>query len=279
MKEIKDLMEEVLMEDLITFNKKAYPKFGNIVILAGGAGSGKGFVLSNLLGIEGVVNDVDALKSLAIASKKFAKKIKDEIGVDIKKLKLNVPENVSKIHEILSIDYDLPNNKLKTLFKSISTADQERKPNLIFDVTLKNITKLHNITNQMESLGYDKKNIHIVWVVNDVAVAASQNKARSRVVPEDIFLDTHEGASLTMKKIIDMGEGVRKYVDGDIWLAFNKAKLDSTIKASEKGGKYISKSNYVKIKETGKGVKTSKQLTQEVYDKIKSYVPAIKVWK
>ena len=43
-------------------------------------------MLSNLLGIEGNVNDVDALKALAIASKKFAKKVKDEIGVDIKKL-------------------------------------------------------------------------------------------------------------------------------------------------------------------------------------------------
>lgn len=241
--------------------------------------SGKGFVLSNLLGIEGNVNDVDVLKALAIASKKFAKKVKDEIGVDIKKLKLNKPENVSKIHEILSIDYGLPNKKIETLFRGVASADPERKPNLIFDVTLKNITKLHNITNQMGSLGYDKKNIHIVWVVNDVAVAAKQNKERSRVVPEDIFLDTHEGASLTMKKVIDMGDKVRKYIDGDIWLAFNQAKIDSTIRASGRGGKYISKSNFIKIKETGKGVKTSKDLTKDVYNKIKNYVPAIDIWK
>jgi len=33
---------EYLLEKLITFGGKAYPKFGNVVILAGGGGSGKG---------------------------------------------------------------------------------------------------------------------------------------------------------------------------------------------------------------------------------------------
>ena len=41
---------EVLLEKLITFGGKAYPKFGNIVIMAGGAGSGKGFVKDKLVG-------------------------------------------------------------------------------------------------------------------------------------------------------------------------------------------------------------------------------------
>ena len=39
------LEHKSLQEKLITFGKKAYPKFGNVVILAGGAGSGKGFQL------------------------------------------------------------------------------------------------------------------------------------------------------------------------------------------------------------------------------------------
>ena len=56
---------EDLMEKLITFGGKAYPKFGNIVIMAGGAGSGKGFVLNKLVGVEGKVFDVDELKRLA----------------------------------------------------------------------------------------------------------------------------------------------------------------------------------------------------------------------
>ncbi len=59
-------VEGQIDEALITFGGKAYPKFGQVVILAGGAGSGKGFVNSNLLGIDGKVFDVDALNGLAI---------------------------------------------------------------------------------------------------------------------------------------------------------------------------------------------------------------------
>lgn len=67
LKEDLFLQEEfnILMEKLITFGGEAYPKFGNIVLMAGGAGSGKGFVLSNLVGLEGKVFDVDELKTLA----------------------------------------------------------------------------------------------------------------------------------------------------------------------------------------------------------------------
>ena len=39
-----------LTEKLITFANKAYPKFGNVIIMAGGAGSGKGFVKDKLVG-------------------------------------------------------------------------------------------------------------------------------------------------------------------------------------------------------------------------------------
>jgi hypothetical protein len=55
-----------LTEALITFSGQAYPKFGNVVILAGGAGSGKGFVKDKLIGIEGFNFDVDELKSLSL---------------------------------------------------------------------------------------------------------------------------------------------------------------------------------------------------------------------
>ncbi len=38
-----------LSEALITFAGQAYPKFGNVIILAGGAGSGKGFIKDKLI--------------------------------------------------------------------------------------------------------------------------------------------------------------------------------------------------------------------------------------
>lgn len=264
--------KEYLEEALITFGPKAYPKFGNIVILAGGAGSGKGFVLSNLLGIEGKVLDVDHLKKMAMGSVKFAKKVKDETGYDMKNMDLKKPDNVSIIHQLLSTEYGLDKKVHKTLFKSIVDRPSDRKPNIIFDVTLKNITKLHNTVKEIELLGYDKKNIHIVWVVNDVAVAQAQNKQRNRIVPEDILMDTHKGAARTMADIINMGDDIKKYMDGSITLAFNKVGVDSDMEKSSRGGSYIKKTNYVTVKEPGKSI-NKKDITNKIKAKILSYIP------
>ena len=114
--------------------------------------------------------------------------------------------------------------RMKTLYTSILTAPPDRKPNIIFDVTLKDLQKLEKITRQVSAIGYPKENVHIVWVVNDIEVAKAQNKdpKRGRVVPADILVNTHRGASATMNDILNMGKGLRKYMDGDIAFAFNK---------------------------------------------------------
>ena len=117
-----------LMEALITFGGKAYPKFGNVVIMAGGAGSGKGFVKDKLVGIEGFTFDVDALKTLAAATPAIQKRVKKELGVDLEKLAGNLKksENVGKLHQIIGDYLKLDNRRLKALYTSIMTADPER---------------------------------------------------------------------------------------------------------------------------------------------------------
>ena len=272
-------MSEIISEKLITFGGKAYPKFGQIVILAGGAGSGKGFVLSNLLGIEGNTLDVDALKKLAIGSEKFAKRVKEETGQDIKKFDLRQSENVSKLHELLSDVYGITKANERRIFTGALAAPSDRKPNLIFDVTLSDMGKLEKVTRNARELGYDKENIHLVWVINDVNIALQQNRGRSRVVPEEILLDTHEGASLTMRKLVDSDIKVSKYLDGDIWFAFNKVGVDTEKQESERGGSYISDANYIQVKKKGRKPMDLMDIGQRLLLKIKYYTPNIKTWQ
>jgi hypothetical protein len=278
MKKFSEFTNELISEKLITFGGRAYPKFGQVVILAGGSGSGKGFVLDNLLGIDGNVMDVDALKALAIGSEKFAKRVKDETGQDIKTFDLRKAENVSKLHELLSDVYGITKANERRIFTAAIAADANRKPNLIFDVTLKSMPKLESITRNAKQLGYDSENIHIVWVVNDVNVAIEQNKNRSRVVPEEIFLATHEGVAITMKKILDMGSKLTRYMDGEIHLAFNRVGVDTELVKSARGGSYVKEANYVNVKKTGKPQLSSKDLSDAIYQKIKAYVPSIEGW-
>ena len=280
MQSFKQFCETALQidEKLVTFGKRAYPKFGQIVILAGGAGSGKGFVLSNLLGIEGNVLDVDALKALAIGSTKLASRIKQETGIDIKDLNLNDSENVKKMHEILSDVYGITKANQQRVFSGALAADEDRKPNLIFDVTLKDLSKLEKITRNAQDLGYKKENIHVVWVLNDVEMAKQQNLERDRVVPSEILLTTHEGAAITMARIMDMGSNLSKYLDGDMYIVFNKRGEDTTTISSPNGGMYVLDANYLQVKKKGKRVMNRSDLTDEIRNKIRDYTPDTPTW-
>jgi len=271
---------DVLLEKLITFGGKAYPQFGNVVIMAGGAGSGKGFVKDKLVGIEGKVFDVDELKRLAAAVPAIQKKIQSELGVDLKNLAANLkdPENVSKLHEIIGDYLRLDDKKLFTFYTSVLTSNPDRKPNIIFDVTLKDLRKLENVTRQVKNLGYLSENIHIVWVVNDIEVAKAQNLARKRTVPTEILINTHRGASQTMLDIINMGKTLKNYMDGDIVFAFNKVKVDSDVDVSGKGGMYVKDANYFYVKRKGEEVNSQENLSKDLKAKIASYVPAGVSW-
>lgn len=297
---IDESSEEIpLFEKLITFGGQAYPKFGNVVILAGGAGSGKGFVLGNLVGIEGKTFDVDFLKSIAAKAPGIQKRVKDELGVDLKNLAANLrdPDNVAKLHEIIGDYLKLPDKSQAAFYTSIIAAAPDRKPNIIFDVTLKDMRKLEKITRQVSGLGYDKSNVHIVWVVNDIEVAIKQNAERDRRVRAEILINTHRGASQTMGDILNMGEGLSRYMDGDIVFAFNKVGVDSNMAKNPKkvdkrvhmsdkldglysgGGSYIVDANYFYIKRRGGKVTPISSLDKEIRHKIAQYVPKGVSWE
>jgi hypothetical protein len=299
-----DFGYQELSEKLITFAGKAYPRFGQVVILAGGAASGKGYVYDKLIGVEGFKFDVDELKKLAAATPTIISRLKKDYNIDIKSLADNMknPENVSKLHYVVADVLNLDNRRQQALFRSLLSANAERRPNIIFDVTLKDFYKLDKICTQVSQIGYDKKNIHIVWIVNDIEVAVRLNKKRPRTVPVEILINTHRGASNTLYDIINMGKGISKYMDGEIVFAFNKVDIpnklfDNTWVSREKGdprregqasmkdanmytgkkgeyrGGYFSLVDYVEVKKTGKPPRSVSELSDDVRRKIAKYVP------
>ena len=224
--------KNTLNEVLITFGKKQYPRFGHVVILAGGAASGKGFIKDKLMGIEGKTLDVDELKRLVLLSTKIKEKIKKIYGVNIDDFYLRNPEHVGKLHELVK-GLNLANKKEEKLFTAIASGAPDRKPNVIFDVTLSDFDKFNYITQEVAKIGYKKENIHIVWVINDMEVAIEQNHERERIVAEDVLISTHEGAARTLKEIITEGKKLRKFMDGIITFAFNKRGTDSEVHVSK----------------------------------------------
>ena len=96
----------VVKEKLISIGGKQFPRFNQIIFLAGGAGSGKGFLSRNLLGIEGRVIDTDAISGLlskALVPSKTSNK--EVLSSFFKKLR-DLIRNPSPAHDDLVKDIE-----------------------------------------------------------------------------------------------------------------------------------------------------------------------------
>lgn len=272
----------ILEEALIQLANQKDSHFGQVVILAGGAGSGKGTILKNLLDIKGKVFDVDELKSWMTRIPEWRKELQKALpGVDLDKPDwLSNNENVSTAHMVAK-KLGIEGRQKNTVFDSVMLADHRRKPNLIFDVTLKEYSKLEDIIKYVTDAWYQKQNIHIVWVLSEMTAAIHNNRTRTRKVREDILVGTHEGASSTMADIVKDGNALRGKLDGNIVIAFNSVRLEgrSDTEMTEKllpGNRkatYISKALYIFLKKRGQPILSLKDLTAEVRDKLLASLP------
>jgi len=238
---------------------------------------GKGFVSSNLLSVHGKTIDVDELKTALLKLNGFKRRSKEELSIDVDGLDLKNSNDVQKLHKVVK-GLKIKDKILLTLLKS--NINSRHRPNIIFDMTMKDLESIEEIKFYADIAGYDVKNIHIIWVVNDYKVALQQNKERERRVRDDILINTHEMVSSLVNKIINGKYKLIDYMDGDFWIVFNKRFIDTVLKTSINGGSYLDKAGdvlYVKVKERGKEIDKSK-ITQGIIDKIKSYVPNPEVW-
>jgi len=212
----EEITEEVLNEKLITYgNRKPY---GQVVFMAGGAGSGKGFAISNFVDSASFkIRDVDKMKNQLQILNRLGKL---DIKTIIKKYGKNIkPKDLDLINKIESDGYRLQNLNLKNpdhvyalhiLVKAMGIKDNslanllagkdnpKTLPNILFDITAKDVTDITSVLPMLKNVGYKAENIHLTWVLTSYVTAMVNNKNRARMVPEDILLKTHEGASNTI---------------------------------------------------------------------------------
>ena len=245
-KELETLKEyQELEEKLILFNNGK--KYGQIVFMAGGAGSGKGFAIDNYMEKEKFkVRDVDEWKKALI---KLAK-MKDR-NSELAKLDLRNPKDVFKLHSIVK----QKGVKDKTLDLILNNAKKNTLPNILFDITMKDPSDISDVAPKLIEAGYEPRNIHLVWVLTDYKVASKANKERDRVVPEDILFMSHQKAAQNMLQRIKTMRGFgasrqRKHVDGQVHVVLNnrnKTEFYPNTKAP-----VVKDFSYVTIKKSGK---------------------------
>lgn len=236
---MKDNKKVQIKKNLICINKQAYPKFNQVIIMQGQSGSGKGFVRDNLLGVEGLVLDIDDVKKLALSSEKIQQRVKNSTGEDLSKFSLKNPRQQQRIHVLLGDILGITDLREKITLNGIKNASQDRKPNLIFDVTLKKIDKLKHISKCVQQAGYRKEDIHIVWVLNDVDTQLRQDQQRERTVGKTMLKRIHKDVNKVLKEL--MSHEIVKYMDGEIHFVYGSSQ--ETIESSN-GGRFFNDCDY-----------------------------------
>ena len=294
--DLKDYKATQLVEKQILYNNGA--RYGQIVFLAGGAGSGKGFAVQHFMqGSEFKIRDVDELKiafqkldalgkfttqdlldkygdKISQADKDLIKKELIDKNLKMGQLDLKTPTHVYILHVLVRAT-DVKN---KTLELMLAGAEKGQLPNLIFDSTFKEVEDMTSVLPKLFAAGYEPKNIHVSWVLTNYQIAIKNNKSRARVVPEDILLATHAGAAQTVYNLVTTA--MPPSVQGGVYVILNNPEntifiVDpKTNKAykDKKGNPVIKDFKYLTLKEPGKPAKkeldVKKQLLTWIRDNV-----------
>ncbi len=252
-------------------------RYGQIVFLAGGAGSGKGFAIDNFMeGEKFKVRDVDEWK-------KALMKLADtkDMYPDIKGLKLKNPKDVYKIHMFVK----KKNIKDKSLDLLLRDANTRHLPNIMFDITMKDASDIGDIIPKLTEAGYAAKDIHLTWVLTNYAVAIVNNRNRERVVPEDIMLLSHEGAATNMYDVIKgklprgLNGGVRVILNNrDNTIVWADPDTKKPMKTSQ-GDIIIKDFTYLTLKKEGKTIGPETDVKRQLLGWIADNVPKTKLTK
>jgi hypothetical protein len=295
--DLKDYKAFQLVEKQILYNNGA--KYGQIVFLAGGAGSGKGFAIQHFMqGSDFKVRDVDELKiafqKLDALNKFTTQDLMDKYGDKISQkdkeliqrelidknvkmgdLNLKTPTHVYILHVLVRAT----GAKDKTLDLMLDGAEKGQLPNLIFDSTFKEVEDMTNVLPKLFEAGYEPKNIHVSWVLTNYQIAIKNNKSRARVVPEDILLATHAGAAQTVYNLVTTA--MPPSVQGGIYVILNNPentifivdpKTNKPYK-DKKGNPVIKDFKYLTLKEPGKPAKKELDVKKQLLTWIKDNVP------
>lgn len=206
---LRIMYEDILTEaSYVTFGGQANPPYGWSVCIAGGPGSGKGFVKDNMFLLDFKNFDVDELK------KKFNRAIKNPKS-SFKKYAnkddydMSNPEDVSDLHNVVK------QGGWEDKLKRNVLSDNHYLPNVVFDVTGDNVNKLIKNATITKELGY---NTALVWVITNREEAMVRNVLRDRTVSDTVLHTKHNMINTELYKFITTQAG--NYFD-ECWIVFN----------------------------------------------------------
>ena len=213
---MKSLIDFILEAQKITFGGSGASKenYGNCIILAGGPGSGKGFIKSKILCQYKNV-DVDELKKQYIKLAKAGKIAGDSGDYDIKN-----PDDTSTLHGKVK-DHKWKSKQREAFWKQRNMNDEHSSgllPNILFDMVSGDIKDIEEVVVKAKEMGYTTT---IIWVLCNKETASIGNKIRERMVHDKIIDTGHADAYKTMSELFsNKYPEVTKLIDRG-WIGFS----------------------------------------------------------
>ena len=199
------------------------------VFLAGGPGSGKSYVVSQLFGIPKKVNvSVSGLKSVN-SDTEFEYLLK-KTGInpkDLAKIEKQQPELFAKL---TSDDPKSVRSKAKKLTDFRKKGYMKGKLGMIIDGTGHNVEKIEK---QKKALGLQGYDTYMVFVNTTLDVALERNSKRSRVLPEKIVTQSWNDVQKNIGRF-------QQLFGRDFVVVDNSDTLDEK-QAAKKFGMYVKK--------------------------------------
>ena len=244
---IDESIRRVINENrVVVFNGITYPKNGWCIILSGGSGSGKGYVLARQLPIDGKVIDVDKYKEY------FVKMNGGYINGE--KFDWSNEDHVSFAH--FAVKNKHWKDKAKKNFFLSQSNNKERLQNIIFDITgsepNKDVTK---IALEAKGCGY---NTMLVWVVSNRSEAIIRNLERKRTVKNVILHGLHNDIMLKMPPYLKSAQST-ECID-DAWIIFSSTEDIRRPKLSDEEQKNAA----IRLKRTNSGFQIDEQTMEKL---------------
>ena len=199
------------------------------VFLAGGPGSGKSYVVSQLFGIPEKVNvSVSGLKSVN-SDTEFEYLLK-KTGInpkDLAKIEKQQPELFAKL---TSDDPKSVRSKAKKLTDFRKKGYMKGKLGMIIDGTGHNVAKIEKQKKELGLVGYDT---YMVFVNTTLDVALERNSKRDRVLPEKIVTQSWNDVQKNIGRF-------QQLFGRDFVVVDNSDTLDEK-QAAKKFGMYVKK--------------------------------------
>ena len=229
MKSFQQYLEEMYI------SPKRGAKYGQVIFLVGGAGSGKSTATRKFINTTNykILNPDDLKKLMVRAGKKGIKPFKSMANVDPYS-----PKGAGEVHQFMR-DTKIGSKRARTMNKGLK--GRRYLPNLLFDRTFSFAGEFKNISQNLIHVGYNPDDIHVVFIMTDVEMAIKRNATRKRSLKPEVITRTNLGARKEfMNLFFKRAKGA--VANGDYYMIMNRGESIIQVK---KAGQTIDRSGTV----------------------------------